>query len=796
MTYLKTIENDIINNFIAMDIIELDRINKKYLWSLNIKELKKAQDYFKKLGRNPARAEMETIAQTWSEHCKHKTFSGPVKLLKNGCEYKFKNLFKETIVYATEKLNKKWCLSVFKDNAGIIELESGSKWAIAFKAETHNHPCAIEPYGGAETGVGGVIRDILGVGLGAKPVLNTDNFCFGPLYEENMPKGFLRPKRIFDGVVEGVRDYGNRMGIPTAAGSIYFDKGYLFNPLVYVGCVGIMPKNKIEKKVKRGDLIVVIGGPTGRDGIHGATFSSADIEDASYSSAVQIGHAINEKKCLDVIMKARDLNLYNAITDCGAGGFSSAIGELGSQTGAIVELSNAILKDKNISPWEIWVSESQERMVLSVSEDKINKLKEICKIEECPICVLGNFRGGDKLIVNYKGKNLINLDMSFLHGGIPKMEKLAVYNDREVCEEIEINERDNNKILEKLICDENVCSRRSVIEQYDHEVQGGTAIKPFCGPEFKSPSDGSIIWPHSATGELNNFSGFAISHGFNCEIGKISPYKMAFYAIDEAFRNLTCLGAEIDKVALLDNFCSANPDEPNILGDFAMAAIGCRDAALAYRSPFISGKDSFYNQSKINGKNYPIPLSLLISALASVKDVRKVITSDFKEAGNPIYLIGMSVKGLGGSVYSKIYKSKNNYISSLNPKENLYNFKKISASIMKGIIISAHDVSQGGMAVALAEMCFGNMGCVVDTDKILKEQSVSEVELLFGEGGSKIIVEVAKNKENDFLRICDRNVSKLGYVEKSGEFIIKNKGKVIIKEKVKKLFELWDRSLN
>jgi len=362
---------DQISNFIKLNKKELMALNDFFGWSLNDLELKEAQDYFKKIKTAPFRGDIETIAQTWSEHCKHKTFSCPVKFKYKGKTKRYKNLLKETIVKATNKLNKPWCLSVFSDNAGVVEFGKDKKWGVAFKAETHNHPCAIEPYGGAETGVGGVIRDILGVGLGAKPVLNTDNFCFGRLDSKMpLPKKSLSAKRIFAGVVDGVRDYGNRMGIPTASGGIYFDDGYALNPLVYVGCAGMIPRNKIHKKVYSGDLIVSMGGRTGRDGIHGATFSSANIDEDTSTAAVQIGHALNEKKALDALLKARDLNLYSAVTDCGAGGFSSAIGELGQETGARVYLEKAQLKDSKIAPWEIWVSESQERMVLSVPSKK------------------------------------------------------------------------------------------------------------------------------------------------------------------------------------------------------------------------------------------------------------------------------------------------------------------------------------------------------------------------------------------------------------------------------------------
>lgn len=752
-------------NFIKASDRKLLNLNKKFGWSLNLYELRQARDYFKKMGRNPTRGEMETVAQTWSEHCKHKTFSGPVRLELNGKTLKFANLFKETIVTPTKKLNKKWCLSVFRDNAGVIEMSPRSKWALAFKAETHNHPCAIAPYGGAETGVGGVIRDILGVGLGAKPVLNTDNFCFGPLEVENMPQGFLPPGKIFEGVVEGVRDYGNRMGIPTAAGSIYFDESYLFNPLVYVGCVGIMPKNKIFKKVVKGDLVVAIGGPTGRDGIHGATFSSADIDESSTSSAVQIGHAVNEKKILDVIMKARDLGLYRALTDCGAGGFSSAVGELGAETGVSVDLKNALLKDVALKPWEIWVSESQERMILAVPEEKIRELKKICEIEDCPVCVLGSFDGSRRLKVFYGKEKIIDLEMSFLHGGLPEFEKKAVYEKMPEIKRLPPEPADYALILEKILASENVCSREEVIRQYDHEVQGGIVIKPLGGANGDSPSDAAVVWPYAATGEANNFEGFAVSHGFNAAAGKIDPYKMAFYAVDEAVRSLACVGADISRTALLDNFCCANPNNKRVLGSFALAAIGCRDAAMAYKAPFISGKDSFYNQSRVNGKDYPIALSLLISAIAPVKDIRKAVSSEFKKAGNPVYMLGEIKKGLGASVYAGICSCRNNILAQPEPEKHMKDYSVISAAVEKGMAAAAHDVSKGGLAAALAKMSFDGLSCEIDASLARAEAGISTQELLFAEGPGVVLLEIEAEREKDFIKLArGARISRIGFV--------------------------------
>jgi len=787
-----------LENFNSLDGKELAALDKACGWSLNALELAQAQREFRKMRRQPTRGELETIAQTWSEHCKHKTFSGPVVFRDGAKTRKYKNLFKETIVKATKTLNRKWCLSVFTDNAGIVEFGHSGKWGLAFKAETHNHPCAVEPYGGAETGVGGVIRDILGVGLGAKPVLNTDTFCFGRLDRKyRLPKNALGPERVMRGVVEGVRDYGNRIGIPTAAGGLYFDDGYLLNPLVYVGCAGLIPADKIEKKVVPGDLIVSIGGRTGRDGIHGATFSSANIDEETSASAVQIGHAVNEKKTLDVLMRARDLGLYNAVTDCGAGGFSSAIGELGSETGAQVRLEKALLKDTRIEPWEIWVSESQERMILSVPEGKLKRLAAILDAENCEYCVLGKFPGDGRLLVTHGGGKVVDLPMAFLHGGVPNFEKAASRRRVTISSPAPVRPAQGyGRALKALLAHPNVCSRHSVITQYDHEVQGGTVGKPLQGRYGDGPGDAAVIWPQAATLDLNDFSGFAVSHGFDPAVGRIDPYQMALRSIDEAVRNLLAAGADVSRTAILDNFCAASPRDPEVMGDLVLAAEGCRDAALAYGAPFISGKDSFYNQSKdADGREYPIPLSLLISATAPVEDVRKTVTINFKEAGNPVYLAGAGAPGLGGSVYNELQATGNNAVAPLDMKAAVKLYKAIAGAIKAGCVAAAHDVSQGGLAVTLAEMAFsGGLGAELDLSAA--SAGLTPVELLFGESPARLVLEVAKGKEAEFLRLVKGlPVAEIGYVKEEPSLSAGDGRERFFTEDIRALKDSWKREL-
>ncbi len=842
---------NLLGSFNGLNNKQLEFLNNSAGWSLNIQELQYIQTHFKKTGRQPSLGEIETIAQTWSEHCKHKTFTGPILYKENGkTQFIPEGLFKKYIQKATIELSKPWCLSVFKDNAGVVKFGKSGKWALAFKAETHNHPCAIEPYGGAETGVGGVVRDVLGVGLGAKPVLNTDIFCFAPPgYKKNLPKSALSPERIFKGVVAGVRDYGNRMGIPTAAGAIHFDEGYMLNPLVFVGTVGIMPVWAVSKKVNPGDIIFAAGGRTGRDGLHGATFSSASLENAS-ASAVQIGHAINEKKALDCLLKARDKKLYRAVTDCGAGGFSSAIGELGSECGAKVHLEKAKLKDSNILPWEIWVSESQERMIFAVPPENLRKLEEIFDAENCEHAVLGTFTGTGRLVVTFHEETIIDIGMDFLHSGLPKIKRSAVWKPQEKIktEKLRINRKitvippekgtqssvnpchqssgpavwrssclaaspsshpavqrhigqeNYGEILKAALSHLNVCSREPVIQQYDHEVQGGTVIKPLQGKYADGPGDACVIWPRSATGDMSDFSGFAVSHGINPAFGKLDPYWMALSCADEAVRNLLCAGADITKCAFLDNFCWGSPEDPELLGELVRCAKGCYEASKAYEAPFISGKDSFYNRSKdADGKNLDIPSTILISASAPVNDIRKALTMDIKSAGNLLYIIGETFAETGGSIYSEITGVSDFNVPKTNPKKAFKTYKSLLSAINKELILSAHDLSQGGLGACIAEMAFsGDCGADIKLKNMpFAGKSVSDSILLFSESQSRILMEIHPENKLKFLKCMAGAVcAELGRTTEEKTLKITGlNNKTVIEESLENLKDRWKRPL-
>ncbi len=763
---------------------ELMKISREGVLSLSLEEMKLIKDYFRKIGRNPTDGELETIAQTWSEHCKHKTFNSEIEFDNNGNKELIGNLFKETIVEATRKIaeNKDWLVSVFKDNAGIIRIDEKNNFA--FKVETHNHPSALDPYGGASTGIGGVIRDVLGAGLGAKPIFNTDIFCFARSdYDKEIPSGILHPKRIFTGVVSGVRDYGNRMGIPTVNGAIIFHDDYLGAPLVYCGTGGIIPKGMENKKTSKGELIVVLGGKTGRDGLHGATFSSAILDESSSSSAVQIGNPIEEKKMMDVLLKARDMGLYTFVTDCGAGGFSSAVGEMAQDTGAEVHLEKASLKHGGMKPWEIWLSESQERMVVSVPEEKLSSLMKLCEGEDAEAIVIGRITDTGRLVVMFNEKKLIDLEMEFLHKGLPKLRRKASWTEKSD-EEPEIEEKESyNDELKKLLAHPTIASKEEVIRRYDHEVQGNTIGKPMVGVFNDGPADAAIV-----RHDFESEKAVMISNGINPRYSMISSYWMAASAIDEAVRNIVASGGDIKTTALLDNFCWGSTAEEEKLGRLVMAAKACYDIAVEYETPFISGKDSLHNEFKSGNKTIAILDTLLISAV-SVIDAKDAVTMDIKEEGNSIYIAGKTYDELGGSHYYNLFEKIGRNVPKVRAVEARRNMEKLTAAMRKGLVLSCHDCSEGGIAVAAAEMAFaGNIGMRIDAEKIPNDVDKG-YKLLFSESNSRFLVEAAKGKEEEFEKIT--GAAKIGETTGEKKLVICDSKGSLIDEDINELKKAW-----
>lgn len=744
-------------DILGADEKRLMEISQKGQLFLNLNEMRTIQEHFKKLGRNPTDCELETTAQTWSEHCNHKTFRGKIRceIVEKGktSVIEIDNLFKSTIAKATYDLKKPWCVSVFHDNAGIIEFDD--QHDVCFKVETHNHPSALEPFGGANTGIGGVLRDTMGTGLGAKPICNTDIFCFAPpdFSFDELPTGTMHPKRIMKGVVSGVRDYGNKMGIPTVNGAIIFDKHFVGNPLVYCGNIGIIPRGKENKQSYTGDLVVAVGGRTGRDGIHGATFSSGELTSESEvvsSGAVQIGDPIQEKKVLDVQLKARDEGLYTAVTDCGAGGFSSAVGEMAAKLGARVDLDKAPLKYQGLSYMEIWISESQERMVFSVPRKNLDRFLTLFAEENVEATVIGEFTNTGRLELFFHGQKVCDLEMNFLHDGLPKITKQAVWRSVENKNPEFPCEEDLTPALEKVLAHYNLCSKEWVVRQYDHEVQGGSVVKPFVGIDCDGPSDAAVVAP-----KMGSKKGFAVSNGINIRYGMIDPFWMAAGCVDEAIRQIVAVGGNPDRIALLDNFSWGNPDKPDRLGGLVRCAQGCYEAAVEYGAPYISGKDSLYNEYAERGESIAIPGTILISAMGIMDDVSKAVTMDLKAAGNSIYIVGITRDELGGSVYYDVNGHLGASVPKVNFQEGRDAFRAIYAAVQKGLIASVHDCSDGGIAAALTEMAFsGGFGVEAYLSKVPFEGKADRNDtFLFSETHSRFLIEVSPEHEQAFEKI-------------------------------------------
>jgi phosphoribosylformylglycinamidine synthase subunit PurSL len=807
--------------------------------SLTLIELKTIQHHYRDLAREPTDIELETIAQTWSEHCSHKTLTGRVTYTDENGTRTFNNLLKETIFAATQQIRhslgaKDWCVSVFRDNAGIVRFDD--KHNVAIKVETHNRPSAIEPYGGANTGVGGVIRDTLGTGLGAKPICNTDVFCFAPpdTPAGELPPGVLHPRRIMRRVVAGVRDYGNRMGIPTVNGAIYFDERYVGNPLVFCGDVGLLPHDKSFKEPKAGDFIVAMGGRTGRDGIHGATFSSVELTHESEQTsggAVQVGNAITEKMVLDVLLKARDENLFNAVTDCGAGGFSSAVGEMGAEIGVEVWLDKAPLKYEGLSYTEIWISEAQERMVLAVPEDKWPRLAALAESENVEATIIGHFVPTGRLELKYDGTPVGQLDMQFLHEGRPKVERQATYKSKIQSPKSNVGNSSDlgqgtldlghdqraasfHASLLGLLSSLNIASKEWVIRQYDHEVQGGSVIKPLVGAANDGPSDAAVLRP-----VLSSRRGLVIACGMNPHYGDYDPYAMAACAIDEAVRNCIAVGADPERIAILDNFCWGYTDRPETLGALVRAALACHDVAIAFGTPFISGKDSLNNEFSYEAsgerRTIQIPHTLLISALGQIADVSKCVTMDLKTPGNLLYQVGATKHELAGSHYVgwAAPTSQKTMVGTAHPSSvprvdvatAKRTFIAIHEAIERGLIRACHDLSEGGLAVAIAEMAFaGGLGVqlrLADVplyDSIDPQAADADVVRLFSESASRFLIEVPPQHRPDVEAIFQKAAVKLGAIGEvtaSSRLQISDAGGRVIDLPIAELKEAWQKPL-
>ncbi|MEQ1872831.1 MAG: phosphoribosylformylglycinamidine synthase subunit PurL [Ilumatobacteraceae bacterium] len=754
-----------------VDIVPLRELNADGLLALSrdrraaldLAEMEAIQNYFRLEDRDPTDVEFEMIAQTWSEHCVHKTFRAKIEIEGRA---QVSGLLKTYLVAATDSIAAPWVRSAFVDNAGIIDFDDD--FEVSIKVETHNHPSAIEPFGGANTGVGGVIRDVLGVS--AKPIAATDVLCFGPadLDPDNLPEGVLHPRRIRSGVVAGVQDYGNKIGIPTVNGAILYDEGYTANPLVFCGCIGIAPKglHASTRAPRPNDRIIVLGGRTGSDGLRGATFSSMTMDAQTgevAGASVQIGDPITEKGLIEVITRARDSGLYHAITDCGAGGLSSAVGEMASTVGADVELTQVRLKYPGLAPWEIWLSEAQERMVLAVPESTLAQLQSLCDTYNVELTNIGHFVDSGRLKVRYNDQVALDLANAFLHDGIPQRRMTAVIARNASAQQSALIGQNHDDMLLALLATPNVASKSDVIRIYDHEILGGTVVKPLTGVLNDGPSDACVIKPIGTTGSR----GIVISNGINPELGKSDTYAMAINVVDEAMRNAVAVGADPDRIAILDNFCWGDPTRPETLGSLVEAVRGCHDAAVHFRTPFISGKDSLNNEYLgADGERHAIPPTLLISALGIIEDVAKAVTMDLKAVGDALYLVG-SIEPVA---------------DGLLPAADLY--RGLHRAMQLGLVRASHDLSEGGLAVAAAEMCIGGrLGLTL---------TVEEGDL-FTETNGCLLVEVVPEHADQFeSTLADQPHQRLGVVTTGNRLEIAADNRTFISLPIDELVGAWN----
>lgn len=799
----------------GLDADGLVRLSRERVLALDAVEMAAVRDHFAALGREPTELELETIAQTWSEHCKHKTLTGPIDYEErdeHGAvveRERISNLLKSTIFAATQELALDRCLSVFVDNAGVIRFDE--RLGVAVKVETHNHPSAIEPYGGAGTGVGGVIRDILGTGLGADPILNLDVFCVGDLHAppEAVPPGAIHPKTILEGVVAGVRDYGNRMGIPTVCGALVTEPGYVGNPLVFCGTVGLIPVERVKKAARPGDWVVVLGGRTGRDGIHGATFSSDALSTTSEvesGGAVQIGNPIAQKMLQDVLLEVRDRGWLSAVTDCGAGGLSSAVGEMAAGVGARVDLSRAPLKYAGLSPWEVWVSEAQERMVLAVPPEHGEAVMAAFAAEDVEATRLGEFTGDGRLVVTWGDEVVGELDLEFLHEGLPRQPRPATWSRRAHRPARLPGGVKAGEALRRILAAPTVCSKEWIIRQYDHEVQGATAIKPLVGARSAGPSDGVAVVPLlrgrglGPRGDDRPAStpsrAVVVGLGVNPRHGRGDPYLMATSVIDEALRNLVATGADPDAAAMLDNFSWGDCRRPEALGELVRAARACRDASLAYRVPFISGKDSLNNEYALaDGRRVAIPGTLLVTAVAVAPDASRLVTMDLKGPGHALYLVGVTRPELLGSMLLEVVGAEE---GGLPPTVDLAQapevLRRVHRAIAAGDVLAAHDLSEGGLAVAAAEMAFaGGVGLALDLEAVPHDGGADELTLLFAETPTRFLLEVPPGATTRLeAALAGVPFARVGTTEPTGRLRVRGRGgATVLDEALADLQAVW-----
>ena len=750
---------------------------------LSPEELRYIADHYVLRERKATDIELQTFDQTMSEHCSHKTFKGLIHTPEGTVDGLLKTYFRRLI----DELKPDWCFSVFEDNAGIVDLTDDV--AVAIKVETHNHPSAIEPFGGAATGLGGVIRDVLGVW--ADPIANTDVLCFGPLDHpyEGLPEGVKHPLYLFRGVVDGIGSYGNSIGIPTVNGATVFDEDYTGNVVVYCGCLGVLPKDQYIRDVKSGDFVVLAGGKTGLDGIHGVTFASAELTEESEEvsrPAVQIANPIEEEKIKRAVKQISDQKLGSGITDIGGGGISCGICETADRYGLGVEvhLDRIPLKAEDMAPWEIWISESQERMLLAVPPENLEKVLQIFGDEQVDATALGIYDDSGVARLIYNGVEVGNIVLEALFNP-PRVERETNWAPAEK-EDPDIPEpEDLGDVLLKLLSSYAVCSKERVVRRYDQEVKGQTVIKPLQGWRA-GPSDASVLKPLD-----ESWKGVSVASGVNPRYGKIDPYWMAASVVDEAVRNSVCVGGR--RWALLDNFTWGNPEYEDRLGGLVYACRGCYDTAKAYGAPFVSGKDSLYNESPLG----PVAPTLLVTSLGVVPDIRKAVSMELKEPGNALYLVGVTRPELGGSEYLRLHGELGGSVPQVEAERNIEAYRRVLKAMDEGVVRACHDCSEGGLAVAVAEMSFtGGLGVDLDIGKVPVSGAMRDDVLLFSESNGRLLVEVPPAATTRFVETMgDTPHACVGAIKEEKALTVSKDGEPLLEVDLETLIGAWKTPL-
>ncbi len=776
---------------------KLADLSKQMKLSLSRADMLAVQKIFVDEGRDPTDVELEVIAQTWSEHCKHRIFNAMIYHDLDGKQEVVDSLFKTYIRKTTEdicKVKPDFVLSAFEDNAGFVKLDDDK--AVCLKVETHNHPSAIEPYAGANTGLGGVIRDILGAGKGAKPIASLDVFCFGPpdtRQEDIKAKDVIHPLGVMRGVVRGVRDYGNRMGIPTVNGAIQFDDTFIYNPLVFCGTAGIIPIKDIAKEVRPGHVLIAAGGRTGKDGLKGATFSSAELTTDSHEedqTAVQIGNPIEEKKVADFVLAAREAGLIQFITDCGAGGFSSAAGEMLRDTGGEVWLENCPLKEPGLESWQVYISESQERMVMAVDEKDVPALQKLADMYESEMFVLAKADGSKRLKVHHFGETVCDLHVEALHEAPRREMKARWKNAAPAKPAFRLNPDSFTAALKAILSDFAIVSREPIIREYDHEVQGNTVLKPLAGASGDAPQDGSVVRVDGSTNLVS------LACALLPEWGKTDPHLMGRACVDECVRQLVAMGANPRRIAILDNFCLGNPDSPTELGALVECVKGMAASAIAYGAPFVSGKDSFYNYFLTDDGPVSIPVTLLVSGFGVVEDAAHVVGASLRRVGSKLCVLGKTTPGLRGSVYARLTRQSADAHTppSFDEAKSFSDYEAYHELVKAGCILSAHDIGEGGLATALAEMAFsGKAGIRADVSRLIADRACDASELLFGENPGRLLIEVAPDHID---QVTAKGFTVIGETTGDKWLHVTNVSTTLIDASIAELKPLWQNGLS